>query len=61
MSDGQYKDASRQINELKEEIKNVITDTTIDSRQRKELREFLEKNLSHWQGVIRGDDADTTV
>ena len=61
MTDGRYEDASRRINELKEEIKKVITDTTIDSRQRKELREFLEKNLSHWQAVIRGDGADTPV
>jgi len=61
MPDRRYEDASRRINELKEEIKNVITDTTIDSRQRKELREFLEKNLSHWQAVIRGDGADTPV
>jgi len=61
MTDGRYEDASSRINELKEEIKKVITDTTIDSRQRKELREVLENNLSHWQGVIRGDGADTPV
>ena len=61
MTDGHFQDASRRINELKEEIKNVITDATIDSRKRKELREFLENNLSHWQAVIRGDGADTPV
>ena len=64
MPDGRYEDASRRIDELKEEITRVISDTTIDSRQRKELREFLESNLAQWQGIVRGDDTeseDTTL
>ena len=35
MPDERYEDASRRINELKEEINHVIADTTISSRQRK--------------------------
>lgn len=64
MPDERYEDASRRIDELKEEITRVMSDTTIDSRQRKELREFLESNLTQWQRIIRGDDAeseDTTL
>ena len=56
-----YEDAGKRINELKEEITKVITDTNISSDQRRDLRDFLESNLNYWQGVIRGEDPNTTV
>ena len=59
LPDGRYEDARRRIDELREEITNMISDNTIDSRQKKELKEFLESNLAHWQGIIRGDDAES--
>lgn len=59
LPDGRYEDARRRIDELKEEFRNVVTDNTIDSRQKQELTEFLKSNLALWQGIIRGDDAES--
>ena len=60
MPDKQFEDASRRIDEIVEKLTNVITNTTITSREKEEMKKVLKRNLAHWQGFIRGEgDEDT--
>ena len=47
MSDKQFEDANRRIDKIVEKLTNVITNTTITSREKEEMKKVLKRNLAH--------------